>query len=105
MTQSSSNKIKRRGRIFPEIQWSPEKLAQYKVEREEFFQRCQTIFKRVRPELIEKYYGWYMAIEPNSGNYFIDADKDMARKKAREKYPNAITCMFCINETGACGRI
>lgn len=105
MTQFSSNKIKRRGRIFPEIQWSPEKIAQYQAEREDFFKRCKAIFEKVCPQLIKNHYGWYMAIEPNSGDYFIDADKDIARQKIREKYPNTITCMFCINETGACGKI
>ena len=96
---------RRRGRIFPERTLPPEELARRKAEREVFHQRCRAIFERVRPEWIEKHYGWYIAIEPDSGDYFIDGDKEVASLKARQKHPNAIHCMFCLNETGATGTI
>jgi hypothetical protein len=35
----------------------------------------------------------------------IDQDKEIAHKKARDKYPNADHCVFCLNESGATGRI
>jgi hypothetical protein len=105
MTQSTPTRIVRRGRIFPEIQWSPEEKARRKAEEEEFHRRCRAIFERVRPKLIDERYGWYIAVEPDSGNYFIDPDKEVAHKKARQEHPNAIHCMFCLNETGATGRI
>lgn len=105
MSQSTSKKIEHRGRIFPELSLPPEELARRKAEQEERFVRCKAIFERVRPELIEEHYGWYMAIEPVSEDYCIDADQEVARQKARQKYPDIVTCMFCLNETGACGRI
>jgi len=105
MTNSTPKRPARRGRIFPELTLSPEELARRKAEDEAFFQRCQVIFERVRPDWIEEHYGWFIAIEPDSGDYFIDADKEVAHKKARQKYPDARHCMFCLNETGACGRI
>ncbi|WP_245927627.1 hypothetical protein [Aphanothece hegewaldii] len=57
MTQSSPQKIVRRGRIFPEIQWTPERMAQYKAEKEARFQRYKAIFEKAKPQLIDKYYG------------------------------------------------
>lgn len=105
MTNSTPKRPARRGRIFPELTLSPEELARRKAENEAFFQRCQVIFERVRPDWIEEHYGWFIAIEPDSGDYFIDADKEVASQKAHQKHPNAIHCMFCLNETGACGRI
>jgi hypothetical protein len=106
MTESTSPKpARRRGRIFPEITIPPEELARRKAEDEAFFQRCRAIFERVRPEVINKHYGWYIAVEPDSGDYFIDEDKEVASMKARQKHPNAVHCMFCLNETGATGRI
>ncbi|KAB8319117.1 hypothetical protein SD81_009370 [Tolypothrix campylonemoides VB511288] len=106
MTESTSQKpARRRGRIFPERTLSPEELARRKLEREAFHQRCRAIFERVRPELIHQHYGWYIAIEPDSGDYFIDEDKEVAHKKALEKYPNAVHCVFCLNEIGATGTI
>ncbi|MEA5502149.1 hypothetical protein VB735_03305 [Halotia wernerae UHCC 0503] len=52
MTQAKSTRTVRWGRIFPEIQWSEEKKAQWKAEKGEFKQRCEQIFQKLQPELI-----------------------------------------------------
>jgi hypothetical protein len=105
MTQSTPKPGRRRGRIFPELTLSPEELAQRKAEREIFHKRCRDIFDRVAPELMKEYYNWYIAVEPDSGDYFIDENKEVASQKARDKYPHAVHCMFRLNEIGAVGRI
>jgi hypothetical protein len=46
-----------------------------------------------------------MAVEPDSGDYFIDKDDMVATKMCRQKHPNAIPFLFRINHTGACGTI
>ncbi|MDD1438078.1 hypothetical protein MEN24_17325 [Dolichospermum sp. ST_sed10] len=68
-------------------------------------EKARVVFNRVRPELINDHYNWFMVIEPNSADYFIDVDDSIAEKKAREKYPTGWLVTFKINETGACGRI
>ncbi|PSF37655.1 hypothetical protein C7H19_08860 [Aphanothece hegewaldii CCALA 016] len=105
MSQYIPERVVRRGRIFPEIQWTESKKAQHKARQEAFYQRCWAIFERLKPELLDKYYGWYIAIEPDSGDYFIDSVKEVASQKARNKYPNSIHHIFGINETGVSGRI
>jgi hypothetical protein len=105
MTESTQKPRARRGRIFPERTLSPEELARRKVEAEVFHKRCRAIFERVCPELIKEHYGWYIAVEPDSGDYFIDKDIEVASRKAHDKYPNAVHCAFCLNEIGSTGRI
>ncbi|OYD94926.1 hypothetical protein CDG76_13555 [Nostoc sp. 'Peltigera membranacea cyanobiont' 210A] len=105
MTESTAKRPARRGRIFPERILPPEELARRKAEDEAFHKLCRAIFERVSPEYIEKNYGWYIAVEPDSGDYFIDEDIEIASQKARIKHPNAVHCMFCLNETGATGTI
>ncbi|AFY32632.1 hypothetical protein [Calothrix sp. PCC 7507] len=105
MTQLTPKQPPRRGRIFPERTLSPEELARRKAEDEAFDQRCWAIFERVRPELIQEHYGWYVGVEPDSGDYFIDADRMQAHKKVLEKYPNTDHFVYCLNETGTTGRI
>jgi hypothetical protein len=105
MTQLSSNRTARRGRVFPERQLSPEEKAKLQLEDEVFAQRCRVIFEQVRPQLIKNHYDWFIVIEPESGEYFIDSDKTLARAKAHEKYPHATCLIKCLNETGCCGRI
>ncbi|MTJ51317.1 hypothetical protein FJR38_00755 [Anabaena sp. UHCC 0253] len=95
----------RRGRIFPEIQWSEEQKAQWQAERKKLYQRCKLIFDQVQPELINTHYNWYIAVEPNSGEYFLNDDAFLAAQQAHKKYPNVKLHVFRINETGVCGRI
>jgi hypothetical protein len=105
MTQLSSERTPRRGRVFPEKQLSPEEKVRLKAEDEVFYNRCRNIFDRVQPELIKDHYNWFIVIEPDSGDYVTDTDEDIARKKAREKFADKMRLMMRINETGACGRI
>jgi hypothetical protein len=105
MIRVSEERSVRQGRVFPERQLSPEEKAKRKAEREEMMRRCQVIFDRVQPELINDHYDWFMVIEPDSGDYFIDEDEIEAINKARDKHPTAKCTIFCINETGACCRV
>ena len=52
MTETKPTRTARRGRIFPEIQWTPEQHAQWEIERQEFRRRCQVIFDKVKVELM-----------------------------------------------------
>ncbi|MDD1415196.1 hypothetical protein MEN41_11310 [Dolichospermum sp. ST_con] len=97
MTQITSKKVVRRGRIFPELTISPEELARREAEDEIFYQRCLAIFERVRTEYIESHYGWYIAVEPNSREYLIDKDRMQAHKRMLEKYFQARIKKFYKN--------
>lgn len=84
---------------------SPEEIDQWYAEREAFYQRCKPIFDRLKPELIKTHYNWYMAVEPDSGEYFIDKDDMLVAQIAHEKYPKVKLHVFRIDETGVCGTI
>ncbi len=101
----SSNRTPRRGRVFPENQLSPEEKARCQTEDELFSQRCRMIFDKVKPELIQDHYDWFIVIEPESGDYFIDPDENVARTKAGEKHPDKMRLIMRLNESGTCGTI
>ncbi len=105
MSKVSPKRTARRGRIFPEVNFSPEEIARRRAELDNFYKRCRPIFDRVQPELIQDHYNWFMVIEPDSEDYFIDPDEEVAAQKARQKHPDKELGMFRLNETGACGRI
>ncbi len=105
MTQTSKKRTARRGRIFPDFNLPPEEIARRKAERETRYLQTRPIFEKVKPELIADHYDWFMIIEPNSGDYFIDVSEEIAEQKARQKHPDAWLVTFRINETGACGLI
>ena len=95
----------RRGRLFPEIQWSLEKIAQSQAENQAIYQHCRVIFERVKPQFIQTHYNWFIAIEPNSEEYVIEKDEQVATQKLRMRHPDAIPVLFKLNKTGACGTI
>ncbi len=105
MTQLSNNRIPRRGRVFPERQLSPEEIARHQVEDEAFAQRCRQIYDQVASKVMKEHYDWFIVIEPDSGDYFIDPDETVARTKAGEKHPDKLRLIMRLNETGTCGRI
>lgn len=105
MTQIISNLPHRQGRLFPKFTISPEELVRQKAEKDARRQRYQEIFTEIGLELLEKHYNWFMVIEPNSGDYFLDPIEEIAVQKAREKYPQGIIGIHRINETGACGTL
>ncbi|MBW4615170.1 MAG: hypothetical protein KME21_18235 [Desmonostoc vinosum HA7617-LM4] len=106
MTEAKSTRTVRRGRIFPSIQWTEEQKAKRRAERENFHQRSQVIFERIKPEYIQTHYNWYVVVEPESGNYFIDLDEEVAMLLARQKHPGTVPLfLFRMNETGVSGTI
>ena len=106
MTETKTTRTARRGRIFPEIQWTEEQFAKRRAEREDFYRRSKEIFDSVKPEYIDTHYGWYMVVEPDRGDYFVDRDEEAVMQQARVIHPGTVRLfLFRINETGASGNI
>jgi hypothetical protein len=107
MTQLSEKRQVRRGRILRENTIPPEELARRKAERTQLGLRCRAIFERLRPQLIDEYYNYFIAIEPDSEEYLIAPTFTWLIKKIREIYGAQDIKMtaFRINETGTCGMI
>ena len=66
----------------------------------EFIKRSRQFYNRLCPELIKDYSGWYIAIEPDSSDYFLNANKAVAQQLARQKYPERLICTFQLIATG-----
>ncbi|HAG83783.1 MAG TPA: hypothetical protein DCL61_22205 [Cyanobacteria bacterium UBA12227] len=106
MTQITHRRVPLGRPIFPNRPpLSPQEIARRKAEKEAFAQRCQVIFDQVYPELVTSHYNWFITIEPESGEYFIDPDKEVAFQKARQKHPNTKIMVMGLNSKGTCGRI
>ncbi len=107
MTQLSDFHQPIRGRIFPEFIIPQEELARGQAKRAEIAERCRVIFDRVRPELIDQYYNWFIAIEPDTGEYLLDPKLEDLLQQVTRRYPDPEVKLttFRLNETGSCGRI
>ena len=84
---------------------SPEEKAKQKAESQVRWQRCRPIFERVRDELIATHYNWYIVIDPDSGEYFVEKDQLVAFGKLLTNSPQKLMVVRRLNETGVCGSI
>ena len=107
MTNLSEKRQVRRGRIKQENTILPEELARRKAERTKLGLRCRAIFERLRPQLIDEYYNYFIAIEPDSEEYLIAPQLQGLIAKIREIYGDRDIKMtaFRLNEKGTCGTI
>ena len=106
MSQITSRKIPLGSPIFPHRhRLSAEEIAKIEAEDKALARRCREIFNRVYPQLAGEYYNWFIVIEPESGDYFIDSEEKVAFQKAKQQHPQAVLLAMRLNETGACGRI
>jgi len=64
-----------------------------------FAKRCRQVFEQVYPQLIQNYSGWFIAIEADSREYFLDVEQHLAKQKAIAKYPDGMICTFQLLET------
>ncbi|MGK7903206.1 MAG: hypothetical protein AB4352_17715 [Hormoscilla sp.] len=105
----SKLQMKRRPRRIPRLvaprEISPAEKAQRQAELAEFDRRCYHIFASISPELMAEHYNWFILIEPETGEYFMDEDELVAFQKAREKHPQGKFFFYRLNETGVSGRI
>ncbi|NES02973.1 MAG: hypothetical protein F6K22_09010 [Okeania sp. SIO2F4] len=96
-----------RTRLFPGQFLPPEEIARRKTAKAEFSARCRVVFEKLRPQLIEKYYNWFIAVDPDSEEYLIDSSLEGLLKKVRNNYPDGIVKLttYRLNEIGVCGKI
>jgi hypothetical protein len=60
-----------------------------------YIARARSIYNKLCSELNDNHtlFG-YVAIEPESGEYFLNADKKIAQNEARAKHPGRLICTF-----------
>ena len=96
-----------RRRLLTERVLSDEEIARRKAARTLFGDRCRIVFEKLRPQLIEKHYNWFIAVDPDTEEYLIDPSLEGLVKKIRSRYQDGLVKLttYRINETGVCGRI
>lgn len=57
---------------------------------EEFTKKGKAVYEKLRDKLEPKYKGKFIAIEPETGDYFLGDTMTEADRKGREKYPDKL---------------
>jgi hypothetical protein len=59
-----------------------------------FIERCREIYRQLLPALIANHKGEVIAIEPESGDYFLGENLDSASANALARYPDRLFGVF-----------
>lgn len=62
----------------------------------EFSAKAQDIYKQIKNQLEKDHKEEFIAIEPDSGDYFLGGDQMEAVTKAKKKYPDKIFYLIKI---------
>lgn len=66
-----------------------------------FMDRCRAIYQQLLPQLMADHRGEVIAIEPESGDYFLGENLDSASEKAMVQYPDRLFGFFRVDESPA----
>jgi hypothetical protein len=64
-----------------------------------FIERCRVIYRQLFPALLAHHRGEVIAIEPESGEYFLGENLDTASAKALARHPDGLFGFFQIDES------
>ncbi len=96
----------RRTRIVPSTPTDPEVIQREQEAQHALEERCRPLFDRLRPTLRETYPNWFIAIDPETENYFLDPTlRGLTVKISQTLKGDTIPMIFRLNDTGTCGRI
>ena len=64
-----------------------------------YIARARSNYNKLCSELSDKHgCSGYIAIESDSGEYFINANKEVAKRELAIKYPGKLICIFKLKE-------
>lgn len=96
-----------RGRILPSSPIETEVVQREQEKQRALALRCRPLFERLRPSLIETHYNWYIAIDPENEEYFLDKTLIGITQQIENNYTGdeVKLTIFRLNDTGTCGRL
>ena len=83
----------------------PEIIKYKPINKKEFVRKAKAIYETIREEMEENYMGKIVAIDPETGDYFIGNSGIEAGKKGREKYPDKIFFLIKVGSPTYARRI
>lgn len=71
------------------------------IDPQEVARKGEKTYKKVKDKLEKKYFGKFVAVEVESGKYFLGSDQIEAIKKAKQQFPKSIFYIARIGFRGA----
>ena len=93
-------------RRLPEIRsTSIEPLNQHKLHQKQRLEKTAQILQKIKPRLLSNYLNWYIAIEPETGVYFLDPTYTGIFLRSKIYFPKSYLSIYQLNPSNYFGKI
>ncbi|MEC4884943.1 MAG: hypothetical protein SAL70_27025 [Scytonema sp. PMC 1070.18] len=89
----------------PPFPADPEVVQREREKQRALHEQCRPVFERLRPTLRETYPKWFIAIDPDNGEYLLDPTLRGITHQISQTKSRNIRMIFRLNDTGTCGRL
>lgn len=84
---------------------SVESLNQHKLHQKQRLEKTAQILQKIKPRLLSAYFNWYIAIEPETGVYFLDPDYTGIFFRSKIYFPKSKLSIYQLNQSSYLGKI
>lgn len=67
-----------------------QKLSISQIDWDEFAEKGRAIYERLKDQLLPQYKGWFIAIDPETGDYVLGKDPMEANQTLRARHPGKV---------------
>ncbi|MCS7264058.1 MAG: hypothetical protein NZ805_04415 [Armatimonadetes bacterium] len=81
-----------------------ERLNIPQIDWNEFAEKGRAVYERVKDQLMPQYKGWFIAIDPETGDYALGKDPTEANHALRQRHPGKVFYLMRVGYRAA-GRL
>ena len=82
-----------------------EPLIQHKIQQKQRLEKTAKILQKIKPRLLSRYLNWYIAIEPETGVYFLDSTYTGIFLRSKIYFPKSKLSIYKLNSSNYLGKI
>lgn len=84
---------------------SVESCNQHKLHQKQRLEKTAQILQKIKPKLLSNYLNWYIAIEPETGVYFLDPTYTGIFFRSKIYFPKSKLSIYKLNQSNYFGKI
>ncbi len=71
------------------------------VDWNEFAEKGRAVYERLKEQLLPQYKGWFIAIDPETGDYALGRDPTEANQALRKRHPSKVFYLMRVGYRAA----
>ena len=84
---------------------SIEQSSLHKLQQKQRLEKTAKILHKIQPRLLSRYLNWYIAIEPETGVYFLDSTYTGIFLRSKIYFPKSKLSICQLNSSNYMGKI